>query len=127
MSRPSWGRILLLSALALSLVLNFFLAGFIVRSAGVGTPFMNRIARAYPEDFRDAFRAAMRDGRPQTLQAVLALRRAHLDLAAAVSAEPRDAAAVKAAEDEVTRATDALQALVRTYFEDALDRTKGGG
>ena len=122
----SWGRILLLTVLALSLVLNFFLAGFIAKGIGDGLGGMvaRRIANAYPEEFRTAFRAAMRESRPQTFGALRDLRAAHLALADAVSARPRDDAAVKAAEAEVTHATDALQALMREYFDEALEKTK---
>ena len=74
----SWGRILLLTALALSLVLNFFLAGIIAKGIGDGLGGMvaRRIANAYPEEFRTAFRAAMRDSRPQTFRALRDLRAA---------------------------------------------------
>jgi uncharacterized membrane protein len=119
--RFSLGRILLVSALGLSLVANFFLAGYVVKTVRdrFGGEALGFVARSYPPAFRDAFRTAMRENRPQTRRALGELRRAHLALAEALSATPRDEAAVAAAFERVVRASDDAQALVQSYLRGA--------
>lgn len=128
MRRLSWGRILLVSALGLSLFANFFLAGFIMKAVRdrFGGEALGMVARSYPAEFRTAFRQALREDRPAARRTIRELRQAHLALGETLAATPRDEAAVEAALARVARASEALQALVQGAMRDAVRDTAPG-
>ncbi len=125
MTRRSWLQIALVAALALSVIANFFLLGYVAKQsrAGLGSG-AGRVAealvRAYPEDVRAEFRRLLRENRPRTVAALRDLRQARRALADAASATPYAEADVEQAMTRVRAATDALQEMMQGLLLEAL-------
>lgn len=121
-------RLLLAAGLAISLIANVFLVGFIVRGErqARGAGFLaESIATAYPEEIRAGFRRQLRDNRPRVLDALRDLRDARRTLAATANATPLDEAAVERAMEDVRTATDALQRLMQDLLLQTLRAQQG--
>jgi uncharacterized membrane protein len=126
-TRRSWLWTIVLTALGLSLALNVFMLGYAAHGLREGTAvraLISDMARAYPPEVRQEFRAVLRENRPRTLAALRDLRTARTKLAAAVNAPSFDEAAVQAAMKNVRDATDNLQATMQDYLLTALKRVK---
>lgn len=121
--RRSWGRIVLVAALVLSLFLNAVALGAWVRLNGVRTDLLGPDAAAarLPDDLRTDLRQALRaEGRSvhPLLRDVVKDRAA---IVAAARAEPYDRSAAEAAMTEFRRSVDALLAEMQQVFLDQLD------
>ncbi|BBK30967.1 heavy-metal resistance protein [Stella humosa] len=127
MIRPSGLRLLLAAVLALSLVANFFLAGYALNDRGraqAGGILAEGALAAYPEPVRQEFRRILRDNRLRTFAALRDMREARRSLAEAVNARPFDEAAVTRAMAAVRSATDGLQRLMQEFLLQALRETR---
>ncbi|WP_276199208.1 periplasmic heavy metal sensor [Chelatococcus sp. XZ-Ab1] len=123
-------RLLLVAGLAISLIANVFLVGFIVRGErqARGAGFLaESIAAAYPEEIRAGFRRQLRDNRPRVLTALRDVRDARRTLAAAANATPLDEKAVERAMEDVRTATDALQRLMQDLLLQTLRARQDAG
>jgi uncharacterized membrane protein len=120
-------RLLLATGLAVSLLANAFLVGFIVRGERQprGSFLAQSIASAYPDDVRAGFRQRLRDNWPRVLAALRDLRAARRALAETANAVPLDAAAVERAMTDVRTATDALQRLMQELLLETLRARQG--
>ena len=130
MKRLPWLRLALAAALAVSLLANFFLLGFVMKEArapALAGLLADGIAAGYPEDVRAAFREQLRENRPRAGAALRELRAARRALAAAVSATPFDEAAVERALQDVRRTTEGLQLLLQDLLLEALRKREGAG
>lgn len=122
-----WSRVLLVAALAASLVANVFFFGYAVRGQQefVGaSPIAENVLTDYPAEVRSEFRRILRENRDRALAAVRELREARSAMAAAANASPFDEAALRSAMTRVRSRTDALQALIQDFLVDALKETQ---
>lgn len=121
-----WSRVLLVAALAASLVANVFFFGYALRGhqefIGAG-PIAGNVLSDYPTEVRSAFRQILRENRDRALAAVRDLREARRALTAAANASPFDEAEVREAMTRVRSRTDALQGLIQDFLVDALKET----
>ncbi|MCX7304984.1 MAG: periplasmic heavy metal sensor [Hyphomicrobiales bacterium] len=127
MTQRSWLQIGLVAALALSVLANFFLAGYLARHhrAGIGGGTVaEALVRAYPEDVRKEFRKLLRENRSRTFAAVRALLQARRALADAAGATPYIQADVEKAMAGVRASTEALQAMMQRLLLEALRNTR---
>lgn len=128
MTRRSTLQLVLVTALALSVIANGFLLGFVARSIGAGgglAMLSESVGSAYPAEVRGEFRRLLRENRPRTRAALRDLRQARQKLAATARAAPLDETEARRAMQEVRAATDALQSLVQELLLEALKRTRG--
>jgi len=128
MTRRSWLQIVLVAALAVSVLANFFLAGYVVKQhrLGVGGPgaMAEALVRTYPEEVRAEFRRLLRENRPVTFAALRELRQARRALADAASATPYVQADAEQAMKRVRAATDALLEMMQRLLLEALNNTR---
>jgi uncharacterized membrane protein len=127
MTRRSWLQILLVAALAISVITNFFLLGFIVKTqrSGLGGGIVaEALVRAYPQEVRSEFRRLLRENRARTFAALRDLRNARRGLAEASGATPYAEADVERAMERVRAATDALQRMMQGLLLEALRNTR---
>lgn len=127
MTRRSWLQIVLVVALAISLIANFFMLGFIAKTsrAGFGGGMVaEALVRAYPEDVRTEFRRLLRENRRETFAALREVRQARQALADASSATPYVETNVEQAIQRVRAATDALQEMMQDLLLEALRNTR---
>lgn len=127
MTRRSALQILLVAALAVSIVANFFMLGFLIkggRSGISGGAVAEAIVRDYPPEVRAEFRRLLRGNRVNTFQALRELRQARRALADAVAAEPYAEDDVKDALARVRVATEALQEMMQRLLLEALRNTR---
>lgn len=128
MNRRSTLQLVLVTALALSVIANGFLLGFVARSIGAGggvAALSETVGNAYPAEVRAEFRSLLRENRPRTRAALRNLRQARQKLAATARATALDETEVKRAMQEVRAATEALQSLGQELLLEALKRTRG--
>lgn len=121
-------QLALVLALAVSVIANGFLLGFVARSIGAdgGAEILAEGAgSAYPAEVRAEFRSLLSDNRQHTRAALRDLRQARRNLAAAAGAATLDEAEATRAMQEVRAATEALQRLVQDLLLEALRRTHG--
>jgi uncharacterized membrane protein len=91
MTRRSWLQIILVAALALSLLANFFLAGYAFKQnrMGIGGGMVaDALVSAYPQDVRSEFRRLLRENRREAFAALRQLRQARRAMAQAANATP---------------------------------------
>jgi uncharacterized membrane protein len=127
MTRRSWLQIFLVVALAVSVLANFFMMGFIAKTsrAGLGGGMVaEALVRAYPEDVRAEFRRLLRENRARTFAALREVRQARRDLAEASSATPYVEVDVERAMQRVRAATDELQSMMQGLLLEALRNTR---
>ncbi len=129
MKHRSWLQIFLVAALAVSVVANFFLAGYVVKQHRLGFgggpgAVAEALVRSYPEEVRAEFRRLLREKRPVTFGALRELRQARRALADAASATPYVQADVEQAMTRVRTATDALLEMVQGLLLEALRNTR---
>lgn len=126
--RRSWPQLLLLAGLALSILANVFLLGFVARSVGTGPDagvFAESVGGAYPAEVRAEFRNLLRENRPRTLAALRDLRQARQGLATTANAATINEAEIERAMQDVRAATDKLQRRMQELLLEALRRTRG--
>jgi uncharacterized membrane protein len=127
MTRRSWLQMFLVAALVISVLANFFMLGFIVKTqrAGLGRGVAaETLVGAYPKEVRTEFRRLLRENRRQTFAALREVRQARRALADASSATPYVEADVERAMQRVRAATDALQAMMQGLLLEALRNTR---
>jgi uncharacterized membrane protein len=128
MTRRSWLQILLVAALVISVITNFFLLGFIVKASrtglGGGGIVAEALVRAYPQEVRTEFRRLLKENRARTFAALRELRQARRSLADASSATPYVEAEVERAMQKVRAATDELQNMMQVLLLEALRNTR---
>jgi uncharacterized membrane protein len=127
MTRRSWLQILLVVALAISVLANVFMAGALTKisRAGLGGGIVaEALVRAYPKEVRTEFRRLLRENRPRTFAALRELRQARRSLAEASSATPYVEADVQRAMQRVRTATDELQSMMQGLLLEALRNTR---
>lgn len=127
MTRRSLLQLLLVVALAVSVVANFFMLGVVVktlRTGAGGGVVAEALVRAYPVEVRTEFRRLLRENRARTFAALRELRQARRSLAEASSATPYNEAAVQQAMERVRTATDDLQGMMQGLLLEALRNTK---
>jgi uncharacterized membrane protein len=129
MTRRSWLQIVLAAALVLSVVANFFLAGYVFRQHrtgfGLGPGMVaEALVRAYPQEVRKEFRKLLRENRQQAFGALRELRQARRALAETATATPYVQSDVEQALARVRDATDALQDLIQELLLEALEKTR---
>lgn len=121
-------RLLLIGALALSVLANVFLLGHALSSRDAGPASVSlpeSIGAAYPPEVRAEFRSLLRADRRRALEALHALREARQRLATATNATTLDVAEVERAMQDVRTATEALQRVMQELLLEALKRTRG--
>lgn len=125
--RRSWGRIVLIGALVLSLVGNALAIGAWARFQAVRSELLGPEAAGarLPDDLRAELRAALRAEPRQSLRLLRDVVRARAAIVAAAEAVPYDRAATEAAIVEFRGAVDALLAEVQGVFLDRLDARAG--
>ncbi|CAH1651840.1 putative membrane protein [Chelatococcus asaccharovorans] len=127
MKQRPWIRPLLAGVLLVSLVMNFFLLGFVLKDrwGARGTNILvEGVAASYSEDIRREFRHVLGENRQRTAAAIQDLRTARRELAATAGKSPFDEAEVKRAMAKVRTSTDALQALLQDFLLEALRRAR---
>lgn len=127
MKQRPWIRSVFAAVLLVSLVMNFFLLGFVLkdrRDARDTDILAGGVAASYSEDIRREFRRLLRENRPQTAAAILDLRTARRELAATAGKSPFEEAEVRLAMAKVRTSTEALQALLQDYLLEALRRAR---
>lgn len=127
MRRTSWSQLILVTALALSILANVFLLGFVARNMGAGPEagvLAESIGAAYPAEVRTEFRHLLRENRPRTVAALRDLRQARQGLTTAMNKATFDEAAVERAMQNVRTATEALQSLMQEFLLEALKRRR---
>ncbi|MBS7705011.1 putative membrane protein [Chelatococcus asaccharovorans] len=127
MKQRPWMRPLLAGVLLVSLVMNFFLLGFVLKDrwGARGTNILvEGVAASYSEDIRREFRRVLGENRQRTAAAIQDLRTARRELAATAGKSPFDEAEVKRAMAKVRTSTDALQALLQDFLLEALRRAR---
>jgi uncharacterized membrane protein len=127
MTRRSWLQMLLAAALLISVIVNFFLLGFIVKASRAGPGgyiVAEALVRAYPQEVRTEFRRLLKDNRAHTFPALRELRQARRGLAEAASATPYVEADVERAMQRVRAATNALQQMMQGLLLEALRNTR---
>jgi uncharacterized membrane protein len=127
MTRRSWLQIALVVGLAVSVLANVFMLGFIAKTwrTGLGAgPVVETLIRAYPDDVRAEFRRLLRENRAQTFAALRELRQARRALADASGATPYVEADVLSAIERVRAAMDGLQAMMQDLLLEALRNTR---
>lgn len=125
MKQRPWIRPFFAGVLLVSLVLNFFLLGFVLKDrwGARGTNILvDGVAASYSEDIRREFRHVLRENWQGTAAAIQDLRTARRELAATAGKSPFDEQEVKRAMAKVRASTDALQALLQDYLLEALKR-----
>lgn len=125
--RRSWPQLLLVAALALSILANVFLLGFAARSMGTGPDagvLAESVGGTDPSEVRAEFRNLLRENRPRTFAALRDLRQARQDLATAANAATFNEAEVERAMQDVRAATETLQRLMQEFLLEALRRTR---
>ena len=127
MTRRSLLQLLLVVALAVSVVANFFMLGVVVktlRTGAGGGVVAEALVRAYPAEVRTEFRRLLHENRARTFAALRELRQARRSLAEASSATPYNEANVQEAMDRVRTATADLQSMMQGLLLEALRNTK---
>lgn len=129
MKRRPWSTIVLVTALALSVVVNFFLGGYAFKQFRDGVGFrpgaaVEELVRPYPKEVRKEFRRLLRENRREAFAALRELRQARRALADAASATPYAQADVEQALARVRTATDALQSMMQGLLLEALGNTR---
>jgi uncharacterized membrane protein len=127
MTRRSWLQIALVVGLAVSVLANVFMLGFIAKTwrTGLGAgPVVETFVRAYPDDVRAEFRRLLRENRARTFAALRELRQARRALADASGATPYVEADVLRAMERVRTAMDGLQAMMQDLLLEALRNTR---
>jgi uncharacterized membrane protein len=127
MTSRSWLQIVLIVALALSVLANFFMFGFIVKTtrSGLGGSIVaEALVGAYPKEVRTEFRRLLRENRRDTFAALREVRQARRALADAASATPYIEADVEQAMQRVRAATEALQTTIQGLLLEALKNTR---
>lgn len=127
MTRRSWLQIVLVAALALSLLANFFLAGYAFKQnrMGLGGGMVaEALGSAYPQDVRSEFRKLLRENRREAFAALRQLRQARRTMSEATNATPYSQADVEQAMAGVRVATEALQAMMQGLLLQALRNTR---
>ena len=127
MTRRSLLQLLLVVALAVSVVANFFMLGVVVktlRTGAGGGVVAEALVRAYPVEVRTEFRRLLRENRARTFAALRELRQARRSLAEASSATPYNEADVQEAMDRVRTATADLQSMMQGLLLEALRNTR---
>jgi len=127
MTSRSWLQIALVAALALSLLANFFLAGYAFKQNRMGLGggmAAEALVGAYPEDVRTEFRRLLRENRREAFAAVRQLRQARRAMAEAAKATPYRQADVEQAMAGVRAATEALQTMMQELLLQALKNTR---
>lgn len=130
MTRRLSPRLLLIGALALSVLANMFLLGHAVRNWGAGHDAVRlpeAIGAAYSPEVRAEFRNLLRADRRRALEALYDLREARQRLGAAVNAATLDVAEIERAMQDVRTATEALQRVMQELLLEAVKRTRGPG
>lgn len=128
--RRSWPQLMLVTALALSILANVFLLGFVARNIGTGPDagiLAENIGGAYSPEVRAEFRNLLRENRPRTFSALRDLRQARQDLATAANAATFNEAETERAMQDVRAATEMLQGLMQEFLLEALRRTRDTG
>ena len=128
MTRRSLLQLFLLSALAVSLVANVFLLGFVARTADqlpVASSITENLAQAYPAEVRAEFRNLLRENRPRTRAGIQELRQARQALTTALHAEQLDDTEVERAMQNVRQATNDLQRLLQEFLVEAVRLSRG--
>jgi uncharacterized membrane protein len=115
------GAILVIAALAVSLVANVFAASFVV-GQWFGSTRLEPIISAprYPQSIRAAAREELRRSRGEVGPALARLRRARLAMFDAAWAPELDPAALETAMAEVRAATTSLQAIAQAALAKAI-------
>lgn len=128
MTGRSWLQVGLVAALAISVIANAFLIGFVVKQArsglGGGGAIAQALVSAYPKEVREEFRRLLRESRPDAVAALRELRQARGALADAASATPYVEADVKNAMQRVRAATDVLQEMMQGLLLEALQNAR---
>lgn len=127
MTSRSWLQIVLIVALALSVLANFFMLGFIVKTtrSGLGGSIVaEALVGAYPKEVRTEFRRLLRENRRDTFAALREVRQARRALADAASATPYVEADVERAMQRVRAATETLQTTIQGLLLEALRNTR---
>jgi len=127
MTSRSWLQIVLVGALALSLLANFFLAGYAFKQnrMGLGGGMVaDALGSAYPQEVRSEFRKLLRENRREAFAAVRQLRQARRTLSDAAGATPYVEADVEQAMAGVRAATEALQAMMQGLLLEALKNAR---
>lgn len=127
MTSRSWLQIVLVAALALSLLANFFLAGYAFKQnrMGLGGGMVaDALGGAYPQEVRSEFRKLLRENRREAFAALRDLRQARRAMAEAANATPYRQADVEQAMAGVRAATEALQARMQELLLEALKNTR---
>ncbi|MEP9386872.1 periplasmic heavy metal sensor [Mesorhizobium sp. KR9-304] len=127
MTRRSWLQIFLVTALAISVIANFFLLGFIVKASrtGLGGGIVaEALVGAYPQEVRSEFRRLLKENRTRTRAALRELRQARRNVAEASKATPYVEADVERAMERVRAATDELQRMMQGLLLEALRNTR---
>jgi len=122
-----WLQIVLVVALALSVIANFFMLGFVVKTtrSGLGGGIAaEALVGAYPKEVRTEFRRLLRQNRQQAFAALRDVRQARRALADASGATSYVEADVEQAMQRVRAATDALQTLMQGLLLEALRNTR---
>jgi len=127
MTTRSWLQIVLVAALALSLLANFFLAGYAFKQnrMGLGGGMVaDVLVSAYPQEVRSEFRRLLRENRREAFGALRQLRQARRAMAEAAKATPYHQADVEQAMAGVRAATEALQSMLQGLLLEALKNTR---
>lgn len=128
MTGRSWLQLGLVAALAISVIANAFLIGFVVKQTrsglGGGGMVAEALVSAYPKEVRVEFRRLLRESRPDAVAALRELRQARRALADAASATPYVEADVKSAMQRVRAATDVLQEMMQGLLLEALQNAR---
>jgi uncharacterized membrane protein len=121
--RRSAGRIALVGALVLSLLLNALVIGAWVRLRDARADLLGPEAAAarLPDDLRQDLRRALRDEARTVRPLLRDVVKARAAIVAAATARPYDRGAAEAAMTDFRAATDALLSEVQRVFLDQLD------
>jgi len=131
-TRRSWFQIAMMVALAVSVVVNFFLAGYVFKQFREGLGFrphaaVEELVRPYPQEVRKEFRRLLRENRRDAFAGLRELRQARRALANAASATPYSQPDVERALTRVRTATDTLQKMMQALLLEALQNTREAG
>jgi len=122
MTMRHWGIVMVVAALAISLLVNVFALSFIAGrwSAGGSRVDAAAFALPYPEPIRAATREVLRENRVEVIAALARLRRARLAMFEEARRPDIDRGALDKAMAEVRAATTALQEVAQAALAKAL-------
>lgn len=126
--RRSWGRIVLILALVLSLIGNALALGALYRLRETRTALLGPdvAASRLPDDLRRDLRRALRAEARDLMPLLREVGTARAAVVATLQARPFDPAAADAAMTRFRTATDALLAEAQTVILDRMEARQGG-